>query len=91
MIDIELEEDIKIETIRKDGKKLYCHNDDKNEFSWVIKCLVEVCGHSAEQAHQCSLIIHYKGSCPVKENTDEEKLQLMKRQLQIRGLSATVE
>lgn len=91
MIDIELEEEILTKDVDKEGKKLYLHNDDKNTFDWVIKSLIEVCKHTPEQANQCSLIIHYKGLCAVKENLEEEKLQVMKKELQIRGLSATVE
>lgn len=41
-------------------------NDDVNTFDYVIETLMDVCEHSQEQAHQCSLIVHYKGKCAVK-------------------------
>ena len=46
--------------------EIILHNDDVNTFEHVIKTLIEVCDHSAEQAEQCSLIVHYKGKCGVK-------------------------
>ena len=36
-------------------------NDEVNTFQWVIETLMEVCGHSYEQAEQCSYIIHFQG------------------------------
>src|SRR5437764_1031355 len=41
-------------------------NDNVNTFDWVIETLIEVCGHTPEQAEQCSLIIHFQGKCAVK-------------------------
>jgi ATP-dependent Clp protease adaptor protein ClpS len=31
--------------------------------------LIRVCKHTAEQAEQCTLLIHYKGKCAVKSGT----------------------
>jgi ATP-dependent Clp protease adaptor protein ClpS len=42
-------------------------NDEVNTFEWVIETLIEVCGHSAEQAEQCAIIIDSKGKYAVKE------------------------
>ncbi|MFT3980123.1 MAG: ATP-dependent Clp protease adaptor ClpS [Ferruginibacter sp.] len=47
-------------------------NDDVNTFDWVIETLVQICGHSHEQAEQCSILIHYKGKCAVKKGSYED-------------------
>lgn len=65
-------------------------NDDVNTFDWVIQTLVEVCGHTEEQAEQCSLIIHFKGKCAVK-NGDYETLKPMCDAITERGIGATIE
>jgi ATP-dependent Clp protease adaptor protein ClpS len=41
-------------------------NDEVNTFEWVIETLIEVCGHSQEQAEQCAMLIHTKGKYAVK-------------------------
>lgn len=41
-------------------------NDDVNTFDHVIETLIHACDHTAEQAEQCSLLVHYKGKCTVK-------------------------
>lgn len=45
---------------------LVVFNDDVNTFDHVIQTLINVCKHTAEQAEQCTLIIHYRGKCTVK-------------------------
>lgn len=50
-----------------DVKDLMVFNDDVNTFDHVINTLIRVCKHSAEQAEQCAMIIHYKGKCSVKK------------------------
>ncbi|HLN94233.1 MAG TPA: ATP-dependent Clp protease adaptor ClpS, partial [Flavobacterium sp.] len=47
-------------------------NDDVNTFDHVIETLIRVCKHTAEQAEQCAIIVHYKGKCTVKTGTFEE-------------------
>jgi len=49
--------------------EIILYNDDVNTFEHVIKTLIKVCDHSAEQAEQCSLIVHYKGKCSVKSGS----------------------
>jgi len=44
-------------------------NDDVNTFDWVIETLVEVCGHTREQAEQCALFIHLNGKYAVKKGS----------------------
>jgi len=70
--------------------QLIVYNDDFNTFDWVIKCFVEVCDHSAEQAEQLSLIVHYKGKAIVK-TAPMDVLKPMKDSLVERGLSAVIE
>jgi len=48
---------------------LVVFNDDFNTFDHVITTLIRVCKHSQEQAEQCTLLIHYKGKCAVKNGT----------------------
>jgi ATP-dependent Clp protease adaptor protein ClpS len=48
---------------------LVVFNDDVNTFDHVTKTLIKVCKHTSEQAEQCTLIIHYKGKCTVKNGT----------------------
>lgn len=50
---------------------LVVFNDDINTFEHVTKTLIKVCKHTPEQAEQCTLIIHYKGKCQVKNGTFE--------------------
>jgi ATP-dependent Clp protease adaptor protein ClpS len=65
-------------------------NDEVNTFEWVIETLIEVCGHSPEQAEQCSYFIHYKGKYAVKQGEYEE-LKPMCDAITERGIGATVE
>jgi ATP-dependent Clp protease adaptor protein ClpS len=52
-----------------DVMDLVVFNDDFNTFDHVIDTLIRVCKHSKEQAEQCTLLIHYKGKCAVKNGT----------------------
>lgn len=65
-------------------------NDDINTFDWVIDTLMEVCGHTQEQAEQCSLLIHHLGKYAVK-NGDYETLNSMRETITHRNINATVE
>jgi len=65
-------------------------NDDVNTFEWVIEALMEICGHSQQQAEQCAIIIDAKGKYAVKEGSYE----ILKPQCDAitdRGINATVE
>ncbi|MCA0363601.1 MAG: ATP-dependent Clp protease adaptor ClpS [Bacteroidetes bacterium] len=86
-IEIKVEEEVEVDNI-----KLYAivvFNDDVNTFDHVIDTLIEVCGHSFEQAEQCTLIIHYKGKCSVK-NGDFEELKPVRDAICERGISAEI-
>ena len=69
---------------------LVLYNDDINTFDFVIECLIEVCDHTNEQAEQCAMITHYKGSCDVKKGNKKELLE-MKMCLIEKGLKAGIE
>lgn len=70
--------------------RLVVHNDDVNTFEWVIESLMEICGHSEEQAEQCAWIIHTKGKYAVQTGS-RENLKPMREQLVDRGINATIE
>jgi len=53
-------------------KELILYNDDFNSFDFVIETLISVCELDAQQAEQCTLIVHYKGKCAVKSGTHYE-------------------
>ena len=65
-------------------------NDEVNTFEWVIDTLVEVCGHSYEQAEQCAYIIHFRGKYAVKQGNYDD-LKPMCDAITERGIGATIE
>ncbi|WP_394342341.1 ATP-dependent Clp protease adaptor ClpS [Sediminitomix flava] len=71
------------------NRELIVYNDDVNTFEHVISALVDICNHTSHQAEQCTLIIHYKGKCAVKNGTFDE-LAPMRNAICDRGISAEV-
>ena len=69
---------------------LILHNDDLHSFDYVINALIEICNHSYEQAVQCTLITHHKGSCAVRKGKKEFLIK-MKQALSERELSTTID
>ena len=65
-------------------------NDEVNTFEWVIETLMEVCGHSAEQAEQCAMIIHTQGKYAVKNGAYQD-LKPMCDAITERSIGATIE
>lgn len=59
-------EELLLEEETVEQNEIVLFNDDVNTFDHVIHTLIQVCDHSAVQAEQCSLIVHYKGKCTVK-------------------------
>jgi len=53
-------------------KILMLINDDFHTFDYVISALMEVCGHTPEQAEQCAFITHFKGKCDVARGAYED-------------------
>lgn len=68
---------------------LVVFNDDFNTFEHVINILIKVCKHTAEQAEQCTMLIHYKGKCTVKNGSFTE-LKPMCESILSAGITATV-
>jgi ATP-dependent Clp protease adaptor protein ClpS len=81
--------DVLDEVVETDVHNLVVFNDEVNTFEHVIETLIDVCGHTAEQAEQCTLLIHYKGKCSVKNGSWEE-LVPMRNEICRRGISAEV-
>ena len=70
--------------------QLIVWNDDVNTFEWVIDTLIQICGHSKEQAEQCAILIHYKGKYPVKKDS-YENLKPQCEAINDRNINATME
>ena len=86
-VEVLVEEEIVVDEV-----KLYSVvvlNDEINTFDHVIDTLIEVCEHSQEQAEQCTLIIHFKGKCSVK-NGDFDELAPIRNAICQRGISAEI-
>ncbi len=89
-VSVQEEEEVLVETAEQFPFSIIVWNDDFNTFDWVIQSLIEVCGHTAEQAEQCALIIHNNGKYAVKKGPFED-LKPMCEALLDRGISATLE
>lgn len=83
-------EEIAIEELMTDSKKLILFNDDVNTFDHVIDTLIRICDHDMIQAEQCAMLVHYKGKCSVKTGSYEE-LEPMCTGLLDAGLSAEIQ
>ena len=85
------EKDAQLEEIVVSGieKELVVFNDDFNTFDHVIETLIKVCKHSAEQAEQCTWIIHHNGQCSVKLG-NMESLKPLRDGICDRGIDAEV-
>jgi ATP-dependent Clp protease adaptor protein ClpS len=68
---------------------LVVFNDDFNTFDHVIETLIRVCKHTPEQAEQCTLLIHFKGKCAVKNGSFDE-LKPMKEAICEAGIDARI-
>ena len=77
-------------TLTEQYCSLIVWNDEVNTFEWVIETLIQICGHSAEQAEQCAILIDSKGKYAVKEG----QYDILKPQCDAiteRGIGATIE
>lgn len=81
--------DVLEDVVETDVHNLVVFNDDVNTFEHVIETLIDVCKHTPEQAEQCTLLIHYKGKCAVKNGSWDE-LVPMRNEICRRGISAEV-
>jgi ATP-dependent Clp protease adaptor protein ClpS len=84
------EQDVDVLTATDEPYSLIVWNDEVNTFEWVIETLVEVCGHSAEQAEQCAYIIHFQGKYAVKQGSYDD-LKPQCDAITDRGIGATLE
>lgn len=83
-------EETAVLTSTDDPFSLIVWNDEVNTFEWVIETLIEVCGHTVEQAEQCAMLIHTKGQYAVKRGSYDE-LKPLCDAITDRGIGATVE
>ncbi len=89
-----MKEKLKVHESIDSGKNkifsLTLYNDDMHTFDYVIKALIDVCGHDFIQAEQCAFITHYKGRCQVRTG-EREDLKPMKERLVAKELKAAIE
>ncbi len=88
----ELEELVEVEefTGNEDKKALVVFNDNFNTFDHVIDTLIKICKHDPMQAEQCTMLIHYKGKCSVKEG-GYHFLRPMKEGISEAGIKAVIQ
>lgn len=84
------DEEVDVLTSIQHPYQLIVWNDEVNTFEWVIETLIEICGHSTEQAEQCAILIHTKGKYAVKQG-DYDELKPMCDAITERGIGATIE
>ncbi len=84
----DVEEDVL--TAYEKSYQIIVWNDEVNTFDWVIETLIEVCGHTEEQAEQCALLIHTQGKYAVKNGSYKE-LKPKCDAITERGIGATIE
>lgn len=82
-------EEVLLEESVSFNNEIILYNDEVNTFDHVIDTLMKVCEHTAEQAEQCSLIVHYNGKCTVKSG-EYDDLKPQCTQLLEAGLSAEI-
>lgn len=85
----EYEEEILLLELEDEVYKLILYNDDEHTFDYVIDSLIEICGHTQEQAEQCTMLVHYKGKCTVKTGS-MELLKPMHQKLISRQLTSEI-
>lgn len=86
----QFQEDTETLTATDSYCSLIVWNDEVNTFDWVIETLIEICGHSSEQAEQCAVIIDSKGKYAVKQGSYD----ILKPQCDAitdRSINATIE
>ena len=81
--------DVLVQNLMDSCKSIIVYNDDVNTFDHVIQCLIHYCNHTASQAQQCALHIHYNGKCLVMHGSMEE-LQRAYMGLVLEGLSCDI-
>jgi ATP-dependent Clp protease adaptor protein ClpS len=69
---VEYQEEVAVKEQVAINNEIVLFNDDVNTFDHVIETLKIVCEHTAEQAEQCAILVHYKGKCTVKTGSYDE-------------------
>lgn len=83
-------ESVSVEELISLNNEIVLFNDDVNTFDHVIDTLIRVCDHSAEQAEQCAILVHYTGKCTVKTGSYKD-LKPQCSSLLDAGLSAEIQ
>ncbi|MDT0555916.1 ATP-dependent Clp protease adaptor ClpS [Patiriisocius hiemis] len=83
------QEDVLVLEKEDQENQIVLYNDDVNTFDHVINTLIYACDHTEEQAHQCSIIVHYKGKCTVKTGSFDDLKPRCSKLLEA-GLSAEI-
>ena len=90
--DIKRNEETDVDVLLDEDKvyHIIVWNDEVNTFEWVIDTLIEICGHSEEQAEQCALLIHTQGKYAVQQG-NFDNLKPKRDAIVDRGIGATLE
>ncbi len=67
--------------------QIILYNDNKNTFAHVMKTLIQLCGHSPDQAEQCAMLVHYKGQCSIKHCKTYLEMEKLNDELGAQGLT----
>lgn len=86
----EVLEEVLEQVSEKDSNHIVLFNDDFNTFDHVIDMLIATCDHSAIQAEQCAMLVHYKGKCTVKTGGYEDLAPRCSKLLEA-GLTAEIQ
>ena len=73
-----------------EGKELILFNDNFNSFDFVIKSLIEICGHDPDQAEQCAWITHFNGKCAVRSGSFYD-LKPLFDEMSVRDLTVSID
>lgn len=82
-------EEVLEKPVEQCNNEIVLYNDDVNTFDHVIETLIHSCDHTALQAEQCAMLVHYKGKCTVKTGVYEELVPRCSKLLEA-GLSAEI-
>jgi ATP-dependent Clp protease adaptor protein ClpS len=85
----QLESDVLEDVMLDEIHTLWLINDDFNTFEFVIGTLIELCGHSYEQAMQCTFIAHNRGRCDILKGYYCE-LEIIAATMLNRGLTVRI-
>ena len=83
------QEDVDVLTEESPSHEIILYNDEVNTFDHVINTRIYACDHEGNQAHQCALLVHYKGQCSVKSGEYKDLEPRCSKLLQA-GLSAEI-